>query len=132
MSAGGPSAHMVAMTTSTKPADRTYRAAIAIVFEFHGSRTIVMLPGNSWVSQELSLTDVTVTLREGEIFMVSNGKGETRYYRDLDDAAKFSRSCGNEGSPDAIVILSPTAGKNGISEMITVRVHERAVAVVAP
>lgn len=117
------------MTTSTKPAERTYRAAIATVFEFHGRRTIVMLPGANWVSQVVPLTEVTVTLREGEVFMVSNSKGETRYYRDLDDAGKFSRSCGNEGSPDAIVILAPGVGKNGISEMSIVRVHERAVAV---
>lgn len=117
-------------TTSIKPASRTFEAAIASVFEFHGRRTIVMLPGDNWVSKMVPLTDVTVTLREGEFFMATNGKGETRYYEDLEDAWWFTHNNCSVGGPDAIVILTPTVNKNGISELVTVRVHERAAAIV--
>lgn len=132
MRVGGRSVHMGSMTeTLIKPATRTFDASIASVFEFHGRRTIVMLRGNNWISSIVPLTDVTVTLREGEFFMASNGKGETHYFSDLSDAWRFTRDNGSAGCPDAIVILTPTVGKNGISEMVVVRVHERAVAVVA-
>jgi len=85
--------------------------------------------GHNWGSSVLPLTEVTVTLREGEVFMVSNGNGETRYHRDFDGALQFARASGCEGMPDAIVILTPAVGKNGINEVSIVRVHERAVAV---
>lgn len=131
MTSGRCAAHMASMTQTNHPGPRIFEASIASVFEFLGRRTIAMKRGTNWVSNAVPLTDVTITLAEGEVFMASNGKGETRYFTDFNDAWQSSHSLGSVGAPDAIVILSPTVGPNGIVDLITVRLHERAVVAVA-
>lgn len=83
------------------------------------------------VSYVLPLTLADVTVQGDEFFMASNGNGETRYHRDLQSALNFARESGCEGMPDAVVILTPTQGSNGINEFAIVRIHERATAVTA-
>lgn len=114
------------MEPTTQPEPRTYNAAVAVVASSRGHRTIVMPSGKSWVSDVLQLT-VSVTLRHNKVLIVSNGKGETRYEQDLDDALAISRKLGSEGMPDAIQILVPAIGKNGIGTYNLDSIHERAV-----
>lgn len=116
------------METTAPTESRTFKAAIAIVAAFKGHETIVMPSGRTWVSDRLPLTEVSVTLRPGEVLMVSNGKGETRYEQNLHDAMATSRSLGCEGMPDAIQILAPVIGSMGLSTYNLETVHVRAVA----
>lgn len=114
------------MESTNQPDTRTSSAAIAVVAAFSGHKTIVMPSGRTWVSDQLPLTEVTVTLRPNEVLMVSNGKGETRYEQNLHDALATSRSLGCEGMPDAIQILVPAIGSMGFSTYNLETIHVRA------
>jgi hypothetical protein len=121
---------MISMTkTVAQPESRTFKAAIAVVASSSGRRTIVMPAGRSWVSDALPLTEASVTLRHNEVLVISNGKGETRYERDLPKALATARSIGSEGMADAIQILAPAIDISGLKAYNLESIHERAVAV---
>jgi hypothetical protein len=111
----------------TQPAPRTYNAAIAVVASDRRNSTIAMPSGVSGVSQALPLSEVTVTINPNEVLIVSNGKGETRHERDLDDALAMSRRLGSEGAPDAVRILVPANDNRGVHTYNLASIHERAV-----
>lgn len=77
----------------------------------------------------LPLNEVTVTLRDAELFMATGADGSVGYFRDLETAWWHTTDHGSEGVPDAIQILSPS---EGTSFWKVASVHTRAVTVVKP
>lgn len=111
---------------NTQPAGtRTFQAFISVISEPDRRRTVVMVNADSL---PLPLSDVDVALGPDELFIVTSGNGETRYFEDLEEAWWFLRNSGCEGTPDAIQILSPLE-KEGIKVWSLMPVHMRAVSV---
>jgi hypothetical protein len=121
MSGHSDSAHMAGMTSSA----RMYQASIATVSNSGARKTIVFPLGSNALPYLLPLTDVTIRLRSDEFFMAATSLGEVCYFRELSDATNWARN----SAPNAIVILSPSTDSNGVTDLIVVSLHERAVPV---
>jgi hypothetical protein len=111
--------------TKTPPA---VKVTISKVCSSKGHRTVVAL-GYSSRFQELPMTPVTVVLGPGELFMATGSNGKVRYTADLEEAWWFAHYNDADGVPDAIQVLSPCVDDNGISNLETLSIYERAVTV---
>jgi hypothetical protein len=109
---------------SKNPDSATVNASIAKICSSKGHRTVVRL--NSSRYQDLPMTLVTVTLKQGELFMATGGNGKVAYTDDLEAAYWFTNYNGSEAVPDAIQVLRQCIDENGIRTFETLSVCERA------
>ncbi len=103
----------------------TFEALVGCRAEFKSRLSIV-----AFLNREighLPLAECTVTLKDGELFIVT-GQAETGYFTDLEDALWFAHNHGADSKPGAIAILTPCRSENAIPVWQVSQVHERAVA----
>lgn len=110
-----PSVHMTPMTT--------FEALVGFTADL-SHQSIVAFVNTS--IRHLQLAHCTIALREGSVFIV-NGRDETGYFDDLEDALWFARRHGVELKPGVIKVLEPATSEDGIPAWNVYQVHERAV-----
>jgi hypothetical protein len=102
----------------------TFEARVGYTAESRGHHSIVDFSNST--RELLPLALCTVELKAGEVFKVQ-GRTETGFFTDLENALWFAVNHNAELKPGAITILTPCQSTDGIPAWTVTQIHKRAV-----